>query len=266
MRRRAPHVKRPLWTTLTALAAAAALSAGLAGPAQAGDRTPRSAAGSSPRCSPAGTWATPSTPSGPTRPRGATRASPRQLLDEVRENGFRSVRIPVTLGQHEGPAPDVHDRRGGARPRRGGRRLGARRRTCPSCSTCTTTRGCGPTQMPTRHDEVLAQFTATWDAAGGARSATDPRTLLFESINEPQFAGVDRRRAGVRAARRAQHRVPPGRARVGRRNTRPRPGAAHAAHRLGPGPARRARLDVRRAATTPTSPRPSTTTATGRSA
>ena len=92
MRRRAPDVKRPLWTTLAALAATAALSAGPAGPAQAGERAPRSATKVVAAMQPGGNLGNPRVT--------------QELLDEVRENGFRSVRIPVTLGQHEGPAPD----------------------------------------------------------------------------------------------------------------------------------------------------------------
>ena len=44
MRRRAPDVRRPLWTTLAALARRPPSRPALAGPAQAGERTPRSAA------------------------------------------------------------------------------------------------------------------------------------------------------------------------------------------------------------------------------
>jgi endoglucanase len=44
--------------------------------------------------------------------------------------------------------------------------------------------------MPTNHDEVLIRFTAVWTQVA-ERFASYPNTLMFESINEPQFAGVD---------------------------------------------------------------------------
>ena len=42
------------------------------------------------------------------------------------------------------------------------------------------------TNMPTDHDNVLARYNATWTQIA-ATFRDSPRTLLFESINEPQF-------------------------------------------------------------------------------
>ena len=44
------------------------------------------------------------TPSAPTRPRGATRGSPRSCSGKVRQEGFRSIRIPVTWERPPGRA------------------------------------------------------------------------------------------------------------------------------------------------------------------
>ena len=44
--------------------------------------------------------------------------------------------------------------------------------------------------MPTNHDVVVARFTAVWTQIS-ERFVGYPATLMFESINEPQFAGVD---------------------------------------------------------------------------
>ena len=44
--------------------------------------------------------------------------------------------------------------------------------------------------MPTNRDEVLIRFTAVWTQTA-ERFANYPNTLMFESVNEPQFAGVD---------------------------------------------------------------------------
>ncbi|MFF4055361.1 cellulase family glycosylhydrolase [Streptomyces sp. NPDC001668] len=109
------------------------------------------------------------------------------FLRSVKAQGFKSVRIPVTWGQHEGPAPaytldpafltrikqvvdwalaegfyvliNMH---------------GDAWQWVPD--------------MPSQHDAVLARYTATWQQiAATFRDAS--RRLLFESINEPFFNG-----------------------------------------------------------------------------
>jgi aryl-phospho-beta-D-glucosidase BglC (GH1 family) len=109
------------------------------------------------------------------------------FLSSLREQGFKSLRIPVTWGQHEGSAPgyaidpaflarikqvvdwaeadglyvlvDMHH---------------------DSWMWVDT--------MPTAHDAVLAQYTATWQQIA-ATFRDEPRRLLLESINEPFFTG-----------------------------------------------------------------------------
>jgi aryl-phospho-beta-D-glucosidase BglC (GH1 family) len=118
---------------------------------------------------------------------GFPRITP-EFLESIRDYGFNSVRIPVTWGGHQGPAPDytvdtawmdrveevvnyaldedlyvlldVHHDSGWI------------------------------ADMPTKHDEVRAQYDALW-AQIAERFKDYPRSVLFESINEPVFNGVD---------------------------------------------------------------------------
>jgi endoglucanase len=111
----------------------------------------------------------------------------RALIDHVRAQGFHSIRIPVTWGQHQGAAPsytidpayvtrveevvdwalsdglyvqiDVHH---------------------DSWQWINT--------MPTDHDTVLARFDALWTQVATA-FRDEPARLIFESVNEPQFSG-----------------------------------------------------------------------------
>lgn len=188
-------MRRALRTTLTAAVAALAVSVGVAGPASAGP-------GSAERPRPGGPSAAkvvagmqPGWNLGNTLDAvGADETAwgnpfaTRALFDEIEDQGFNSVRIPVTIGQHEGPAPDY------------------------TIDPATLDRveqvvdwaldedlavlldvhhdsWLWVNQMPTRHDEVVAQFRATWQQLAD-RFRDHPRTLLFESINEPQFAGA----------------------------------------------------------------------------
>jgi aryl-phospho-beta-D-glucosidase BglC (GH1 family) len=109
------------------------------------------------------------------------------FLSAVRAQGFRSIRIPVTWGQHEGPAPDyVLDPVFLARIKQvvdwalaeGFHVLinmhGDAWQWVPN--------------MPTQHDAVLARYTATWRQIA-ATFRDESRRLLFESINEPFFTG-----------------------------------------------------------------------------
>nr|WP_210768341.1 cellulase family glycosylhydrolase [Cellulomonas humilata] len=111
----------------------------------------------------------------------------KKVLSQVEKQGFKSVRIPVTLGQHEGPAPDytidpvVLDRVEEVVDWALDEDLSVLLDLHHDSWMWTNA-------MPTRHDEVLAQFTATWEQLA-ERFRDHPRTLLFESINEPQFAG-----------------------------------------------------------------------------
>ncbi|WP_313896172.1 cellulase family glycosylhydrolase [Streptomyces sp. YIM 98790] len=121
----------------------------------------------------------------------------RELLRSIREQGFRSIRIPVSWGQHQGPAPDyaldpeqlerVREVAGWALDEGLYVLLNLHHDSWQWVSG-----------MPTRHDEVLARYTATWTQLAEAfRDA--PRRLLLESINEPFFEGSsgDAQNAGL---------------------------------------------------------------------
>ncbi|MBO3102340.1 cellulase family glycosylhydrolase [Cellulomonas sp. zg-ZUI168] len=186
--RKGTPVKRPLWTCLTALAATAALTAGLAGPAYAGDRgAPKSAAKVVAAMQPGWNLGNTLDAVGADETAWGNPRVTKKLLSEVEKNGFRSVRIPVTLGQHEGPAPDytidpvVLDRVEEVVDWALDEDLYVLLDLHHDSWMWTNA-------MPTQHDEVLAQFTRTWEQLA-QRFRDHPRTLLFESINEPQFAG-----------------------------------------------------------------------------
>lgn len=189
-------MRRPAWTSLTALAAALALTTTVVAPASAG-----TAPQAGPR--PAGVdpasevvaemqpgWNLGNTLDAVGADETAW-GNPRvteDLLRAVEDAGFQSVRLPVTLGQHSGPAPTytidpaVLDRVEEVVDRALDADLTVLLDLHHDSWMWTH-------QMPTRHDEVLAQFTATWEQLA-ERFRDHPRTLLFESINEPQFAGV----------------------------------------------------------------------------
>ncbi|MGW6128548.1 cellulase family glycosylhydrolase [Cellulomonas sp. NPDC055163] len=189
-------MRRPAWTSLTALAAALALTTTVVAPASAGTAPqagPRPAA-----VDPASEVVAEMQPGwnlGNTLDAvGADETAwgnPRvteDLLRAVEDAGFQSVRIPVTLGQHSGPAPTftidpaVLDRVEEVVDWALDADLTVLLDLHHDSWMWTN-------QMPTRHDEVLAQFTATWEQLA-ERFRDHPRTLLFESINEPQFAGA----------------------------------------------------------------------------
>ncbi|WP_251152622.1 cellulase family glycosylhydrolase [Cellulosimicrobium sp. Marseille-Q4280] len=113
----------------------------------------------------------------------------RALLDEIEDQGFESVRIPVTWGQHQGPAPEftidpaVLDRVEQVVDWAVDEDLSVLLDVHHDSWMWTH-------RMGTDHDAVLAQFTATWEQLA-ERFRDQPRTVLFESINEPQFADVD---------------------------------------------------------------------------
>ncbi|WP_206306002.1 cellulase family glycosylhydrolase [Streptomyces sp. RFCAC02] len=111
----------------------------------------------------------------------------RELLSNVREQGFRSVRIPVTWGQHQGGAPEwtidaaylerVREVVGWALDEGLYVLLNVHHDSWQWVK-----------DLPTRHDAVIERFTRTWEQIADAfRDA--PRELLFESINEPTFEG-----------------------------------------------------------------------------
>lgn len=111
----------------------------------------------------------------------------RELLRDIRAQGFKSIRIPVTWGQHQGPAPAytidpvyldrVREVVGWALDEGFYVLLNIHHDSWQWINT-----------MPTDHDTVLARYQAIWTQVAGAFRDASPR-LLLESVNEPQFAG-----------------------------------------------------------------------------
>ncbi|MFB7996255.1 cellulase family glycosylhydrolase [Streptomyces sp. NPDC056002] len=111
------------------------------------------------------------------------------LFDTVKSQGFRSVRIPVTWGNHQASqAPYTIDATFLSRVRQvadwaqaDGLRvvLNVHHDSWQWIN-----------KMATDHDQVLARYNATWQQIATAFK-DEPRTLLFESINEPAFDNAD---------------------------------------------------------------------------
>ncbi|WP_405776728.1 cellulase family glycosylhydrolase [Streptomyces sp. NBC_01538] len=112
----------------------------------------------------------------------------RELLAKVRSEGFRSVRIPVTWNDHQSAtAPYTVD--------------AAYMSRVKQVVDWALDEGLyvvlnvhhdswqWVNKMPTDHDNVLARFNSTWTQISSAFK-DEPRTLLFESINEPVFDGA----------------------------------------------------------------------------
>ncbi|MEO3755823.1 cellulase family glycosylhydrolase [Streptomyces sp. B6B3] len=111
----------------------------------------------------------------------------RELLAAVHEQGFNSIRLPVTWTDHQGGAPDYTidqawlDR-------------------VEEVVNIALDEGLYVLlnthhdswqwihQMPAQHDTVMARYTATWTQIA-ERFRDAPPELLFESVNEPQFEG-----------------------------------------------------------------------------
>ncbi|GAA0247942.1 hypothetical protein GCM10010492_54620 [Saccharothrix mutabilis subsp. mutabilis] len=111
------------------------------------------------------------------------------LLDNVKAQGFKSIRIPVTWGQHQGGAPGytieaayldrVKEVVGWALADGFHVMLNIHHDSWQWISA-----------MPTDHAGVLARYNATWTQLAAAFRDASPK-LVFESVNEPQFTGVD---------------------------------------------------------------------------
>ncbi|MFJ1730411.1 cellulase family glycosylhydrolase [Streptomyces sp. NPDC088254] len=107
------------------------------------------------------------------------------LLDTVKAQGFRSVRIPVTWTDHQSStAPYAIDAAWMNRVKQvvdwalaDGLYVVVNIHH-DSWQWIAT--------MPTDHDNVLARFKASWTQIA-AEFRNSPRSLLFESVNEPQF-------------------------------------------------------------------------------
>jgi aryl-phospho-beta-D-glucosidase BglC (GH1 family) len=110
-----------------------------------------------------------------------------ELLDNVRAQGFNSIRIPVTWGQHQGPGPDYTidteylDRVGEivdwALDDGFYVLLNIHHDSWQWIS-----------DMPADRGGVLARYNAIWTQLADAFRDSSSR-LLFESVNEPQFNG-----------------------------------------------------------------------------
>ncbi|PFG41981.1 aryl-phospho-beta-D-glucosidase BglC (GH1 family) [Isoptericola jiangsuensis] len=113
----------------------------------------------------------------------------REQIAAVADEGFRSTRIPVTWGQHEGPAPGYTidpvflDRVEQVVDWALDEDLAVLLNVHHDSWMWTHA-------LPSDPAGVTAQFVATWEQVAD-RFADHPAGLSFESLNEPQFAGVD---------------------------------------------------------------------------
>ncbi|MCX5254315.1 cellulase family glycosylhydrolase [Streptomyces canus] len=118
------------------------------------------------------------------------------LLDSVRAQGFKSIRIPVTWSDHQGAAPKYAIERA----------YMSRVKEVVDWAIADgfyviidahhdSWQWAG--KMSTDHDKVLARFHATWSQIATA-FRDEPAQLVFESVNEPQFGNADNtRKAGL---------------------------------------------------------------------
>lgn len=112
----------------------------------------------------------------------------KEQLDVVRAAGFKSVRIPVTWGDHQGPGPSYT-----IDPARMNRVREVVDLALADDFYVLINLHHDSWEwirdLSTDHDGVLARYTATWTQIAAAfRDA--PAKLLFESVNEPQFTNT----------------------------------------------------------------------------
>ena len=112
----------------------------------------------------------------------------RELLKKVRSQGFKSIRLPVTWGIHQGAGPDytidpawmtkvrqvVH---------------WALDENLYVLLNMHHDSWMWVNNLSTDHDAVLARYRATWTQIA-ATFRDEPSRLVFESINEPTFSGT----------------------------------------------------------------------------
>lgn len=111
----------------------------------------------------------------------------RELLRTVKNQGFKSIRIPVTWSNHQGTAPDytidpvwlarVKEVVDWALAENLYVMINLHHDSWQWVNT-----------MPTQHDTVLARYQATWTQIAAAFKNAPPK-LVLESVNEPQFSG-----------------------------------------------------------------------------
>jgi aryl-phospho-beta-D-glucosidase BglC (GH1 family) len=109
------------------------------------------------------------------------------LLDSVKAQGFKSVRIPVTWSAHLGPAPD-HTIEAAYLARVKEVVRWALARDLYVMINIHHDSWQWIWKMPTEHDQVLNRFNRIWTQLVGAFAEFGPK-LTFESWNEPQFTG-----------------------------------------------------------------------------
>ncbi|PZG00170.1 cellulase family glycosylhydrolase, partial [Micromonospora deserti] len=117
---------------------------------------------------------------------GNPRVTP-ELLDNIRAQGFRSIRIPVTWGQHHGPAPSytintsylnrVKEVVDWALADGFYVMINIHHDSWQWIAT-----------MPSDRATVLARYNAIWTQLASAFRNSSPK-LVFESVNEPTFTG-----------------------------------------------------------------------------
>ncbi|WP_330277126.1 cellulase family glycosylhydrolase [Lentzea sp. NBC_00516] len=109
------------------------------------------------------------------------------LLDNVKAQGFKSVRLPVTWSAHLGQGPDFQIEPGYlARVEEVIR--WALARDLYVLVNIHHDSWQWMSKMPAEHDSVLAKFNKIWTQLAGAFAEYGPR-LTFESWNEPVFTG-----------------------------------------------------------------------------
>jgi aryl-phospho-beta-D-glucosidase BglC (GH1 family) len=109
------------------------------------------------------------------------------LLDNIKAQGFKSIRIPVTWSQHQGGAPNYTiDSAWMSRVRE--IVDWAIARDLYVLINVHHDSWQWIWNMPSQHDTVLARFNATWTQIASTFRDHSNR-LLFESVNEPQFTG-----------------------------------------------------------------------------
>ncbi|MEV3859003.1 cellulase family glycosylhydrolase [Streptomyces sp. NPDC050095] len=111
------------------------------------------------------------------------------LFDTIRGQGFRSVRIPVTWGNHQSAqAPYTIDAAFMSRVRQ----IVDWAQADGLYVVLNVHHDSWQwiNKMATDHDAVLARYDASWQQIAAA-FRDEPRTLLFESINEPAFDNAD---------------------------------------------------------------------------
>lgn len=112
----------------------------------------------------------------------------RALLKKVRSQGFKSIRLPVTWGIHQGGAPDYTiDPAWMAKVKQVAD--WAQAEGLYVLLNMHHDSWMWVNNLATDHDTILARYDATWTQIAATFRDASPR-LVFESINEPTFSGT----------------------------------------------------------------------------